>query len=606
MAVQLFLDGQEVIADSSQEIKITKENPFFSLSDSYTLDVSIPLDILQNRLFFGSLNRIEKNKQCREYACRLLCANSLIMEGTAHIVQSTDRLVKIQMASGVSALKMSSEQEGTYIDRLVLEKEGVNTSEHTLYIDYGATTGENHSGYGIILHDNTNDQVLNLASTYLLFGRASAVTSECPKLLDVATLIAAKMGYTLDLTCLPDACHSIYVVSATQGNIGKKLPHWTVKEFFTQFQNFFGCTFVGAGNKQLKLVYLGEYINSSVETIDPVEDFQAEYNEDDDAEGIMNRNVEFQMETSDTEIVDSEILEQAEYSAEFTDGRTMENAFSNDSADMKMRKLYKLNGETYIGWEATEGQYELRRVAPFNPLKRFKGAESVQLKIAPAYIEDVECTINDSHDLFVSPYPYTFRISIPSVSNPYGLSTNWGIGGIQENKPTLQGLVEGSESIVSEDDKADTMSVAFVDGREETVTPHSDEYGGKDKTYKVHLAFTDCNFKKQLSNNRSKWSFSLNPLTGYDFYLGQLHQLSFSCPYKVKHIIRFFSDAIPDPTHIFIIHGKRFACEKVEASIHEGELDKLMTGYFHEIIEEHQAQPSGGGGYGTAIEETWE
>ena len=47
MAVKLFLANQEVITDSSQEIRITKENPYFTLSDSYTLDVTIPLSILQ-------------------------------------------------------------------------------------------------------------------------------------------------------------------------------------------------------------------------------------------------------------------------------------------------------------------------------------------------------------------------------------------------------------------------------------------------------------------------------------------------------------------------------------------------------------------------------
>lgn len=605
MAVQLFLDNQEVIIDSSQEIKITKENPYFTLSDSYTLDVSIPLSILQNRKFFGSLHRIDTSKQYREYSCRLLCANVQVLEGTAHIVQSTDLLVKVQLACGVSALKMSSEQEGTYIDRLGLEKEGVNAAYNSIYLDYGATTGNNHSGYGIILHDDTNDQVVNLATSDFIFGRACPITSECPKLLDVASLIAAKMGYTLDLTYLPEACQSIYVVSATQGSVGKKLPHWTVKEFFTQFQNFFGCTFVRNGNKQLKLVSLSEYINRPEVAIEPISDFQAEYSEDDNAEGIMNRNVEFQMETSDTEVIDSEILEQAEYNAEFTSMGAMENAFRDDSADIKMRKLYKLNGETYIGWEVEEGQYELRKIAPFNPLKRFEDAESVQLKIAPAYIEeDVECIILDSHDLFISPYEHTIRISIPSVSNPYGLSTIWNNIDGQDSKPTLQSLVEGTESIVSEDDKTDTMSVAFIDGREETVTAHSDSYGGKDHNHKIHLAFTDYNFKKQLSNNRSKWSFSLNHLQGYDFYLGQLHQLTFHCSHKVKHIVKFINDTIPDPASIFIIHGKRFACEKIEASIRDAQLDRLMTGYFYEISQENLS--SGGSGYGPAHEETWE
>lgn len=589
MAVRLYLDNQEVITDTSQEIKITRENPYFTLSDSYTLDVSIPLSILQNRKFFGSIQKLEKKREYREFACRLYCSNSLLMEGTARIVQSTESVVKVQIASGVSALKMSSEQEGTYIDNLITEKEGfaINLTNN---LDFGALAGNSHTGYGFPILDNTNDIVVNLANMQLLLFRSCQYSSECPKLLDIARLIASKMGYTLDLSILPEACQSIYIVSATNGNIGKKIPHWTVKEFFKQFQNFFGCTLVRSGNKALRLVPLDNFAQNPVTTITPLSEFQAEYSKEDDAEGIMNRNVEFEMENSTSETVDEEILEQAKYTSEYSDAGVMNNAFKNDSEEVRMHKIYNLNGELYVGWETGENTYDLKRVAPFNPLKRFEGADSVKLKISPAYMEeDVECEIYDTHDLFISSYACHLNISIPSVSNPYGASLNpgWNYAGTENDeqyRPTLQSLVEGSETIVSNEEKSDVMSVAFLDGREETVTAVSESFGGKTFQYKIHLAFTDCNFKKQLSNNRSKWSFSLKDLKGYDFYLGQLHKINFRCSHNVKHIFKFLSDSIPDADNIFIIGGKRYACEKIEASIKQGDLDKLMTGYFYEIV----------------------
>ena len=595
MAVRLILDNTEVITDSSQEIKITRENPYFTLSDSYTLDVSIPLSILQNRKFFGSIQKLEKKREYKEFACRLYCSNSLLMEGTARIVQSTESVVKVQLACGVSALKMSSEQEGTYIDNLITEKEGWQLNL-TSILDYGPTsdaTVENqmvgtHSGYGFPVLDNTNDVVVNIADADFLWARSCTYVSECPKLLDVARLIASKMGYTLDMSILPAACNSIYIVSATHGNLGKKIPHWTVKEFFKQFQNFFGCTLVRSGNKALRLVPLDNFAQNPVTTITPLSEFQAEYSKDDDAEGIMNRNVEFEMENSTSETVDEEILEQAKYTSEYSDAGVMNNAFRNESDEVRMHKIYNLNGELYVGWEKEENSYELKRVAPFNPLKRFAGADSVKLKISPAYLEeDYECTINASHDLlYDSPHAHTFKVHLPSVSNPFGQSINFGYNPSgnenQESGPTLQSLVEGSESIVSNEEKSDVMSVAFLDGREETVTA----VDNRDRTvsYQIHLAFTDYSFKKQLSNNRSKWSFSLNDLTGYDFYLGQLHKINFRCSHNVKHIFKFLSDYIPDADNVFIIGGKRYACEKIEASIKQGDLDKLMTGYFYEIV----------------------
>jgi hypothetical protein len=511
-------------------------------------------------------------------------------------VQSTEAVVKVQLACGVSALKMSSEQEGTYIDNLLTEKEGWQINL-TGMLDYGPTSdatldnimGASHTGYGFPVLDSTNDIVVNIADADFLMARSCTYISECPRLLDVARLIASKMGYTLDLSILPAACNDIFIVSATHGNLGKNIPHWTVKEFFKQFQNFFGCTLVRRGNKLLRLVPLDSFAQNPVTTINPLNEFQAEYSKDQDAEGIMNRNVEFEMENSTSETVDEEILEQAKYTSEYSDAGIMINAFLNETEAVRMHKIYKLNGELYVGWEKEENNYDLKRVAPFNPLKRFEGADSVKLKISPAYIEeDVECTIKATHDLFVSPYDHKLKISIPSVSNPFGQNIKYGYNPSenegQENSPTLQSLVEGSESIVSNEEKSDIMSVAFLDGKEETVTAVSDVYGEQSVSYQIHLAFTDYNFKKQLTNNRSKWSFSLNELSGYDFYLGQLHKISFRCSHNVKHIFKFLSDYIPEADNVFIIGGKRYACEKIEASIKQGNLDKLMTGYFYEIV----------------------
>lgn len=588
MAVKLFLDNQEVITDSSQDIKITRENPYFTLSDSYTLDVSIPLSILQNRKFFGNIQKLEKKRMFMEFACRLYCSNALLMEGTARIIQSTEQVVKVQLASGVSALKMSSEQEGTYIDMLITEREGAGAILPQ-DLDMGVMVGENHIGYGVPVLDNTNDTVVNLTTEDVALFRNSFYTSDCPQLLSMARLVAAKMGYTIDMSILPAACNSIYIISATHGNLSKKIPHWTVKEFFKQFQNFFGCTLIRIGNKALKLVPLDNFAQNPVTVINPLNEFQAEYSEEDDAEGIMNRNVEFEMENSDSEIVDEEILEQAQYTGEYNSAGAMSNAFRNDSEEVRMHKIYKLNGEIYVGWEVSEGSFDLKRVAPFNILKRFDGAESVKLKISPSYMEEnYECHIWDGWTISSPSLRYKFNIHIPSVSNPYGLTKNWAWdgtmnSGAEESKPTLQSLVEGSESIVSEDEKSDIMSVAFIDGRKETVTAQY-ENGDRQTSLDIHLAFTDYNFKKQLSNNRSKWSFSLNDLTGYDFYLGQLHKINFRCSHNVKHIFKFLSDYIPEADNIFIIGGKRYACEKIEASIKQGNLDKLMTGYFYEIV----------------------
>lgn len=64
--IELYLNKQRVYTDTSQDIKLTKENPFFTQSGSYTLDVVLPMDILENRQFFKNLQLLQTSKKQRK------------------------------------------------------------------------------------------------------------------------------------------------------------------------------------------------------------------------------------------------------------------------------------------------------------------------------------------------------------------------------------------------------------------------------------------------------------------------------------------------------------------------------------------------------------
>jgi hypothetical protein len=53
---------------------------------------------------------------------------------------------------------------------------------------------------------------------------------------------------------------------------------------------------------------------------------------------------------------------------------------------------------------------------------------------------------------------------------------------------------------------------------------------------------------------------------------------------KARHTFRFLADRMPDPRDIFIVRGKHYACEKIEASVKADGFDRLMTGYFYEML----------------------
>lgn len=85
MATVLYLNNTQVYPDSSQSIKLIRENPYFTESESYTLEVNLPMSILENRRFFGNIHRIEKAKQIDPMNCRMLVDNRPVLDGKARV-----------------------------------------------------------------------------------------------------------------------------------------------------------------------------------------------------------------------------------------------------------------------------------------------------------------------------------------------------------------------------------------------------------------------------------------------------------------------------------------------------------------------------------------
>ena len=51
----------------------------------------------------------------------------------------------------------------------------------------------------------------------------------------------------------------------------------------------------------------------------------------------------------------------------------------------------------------------------------------------------------------------------------------------------------------------------------------------------------------------------------------------------VKYCIKFISNEVLKPTRAFLIHGQRFACEKLEYNITAKGVSPLVTGYFYKL-----------------------
>lgn len=159
------IDGKHAYPSGEDSIKLTKENPFLKDRDAWTMEITFPMDILENARIFAHINRLDVSRRVQSFGnCILTVGNKMLIKGVGIVTQVTEATVKLQIKSGMSMIAYRSDFEKTYIDRLeypiddLSEKIGVPMS-------LGALGGmmTNYAAAYIFtpVYDETNDVVLN-------------------------------------------------------------------------------------------------------------------------------------------------------------------------------------------------------------------------------------------------------------------------------------------------------------------------------------------------------------------------------------------------------------------------------------------------------------
>ena len=584
MATILTLNGSQVFPAGNQTIKLTRENPYFTQSESYTLNVTLPMDILENRNFFGSIHRIEHGKTLSPMSCLLSVDNKPLLSGSAKVTQITEKEVKVQLVGGVSEIKFLSTENKTYIDEM--EMGGPTYTYVPSGAGRGGTWEKNELPVRYVtmpVYDETHD--LNYNGSFYV---------PQPRLHDVLKEVLADSGYTLvenPLDVTPWDC--LYVASAKRTlNLSHSLPHWTVRDFIAEYCNFFNCTLVTNQFAQtVRVVPNSSYFGAARHTeISPVDEYTVELNEESNGHALSVDNLRFDLsgsEEHDYDIISDELRESAP-TEEYASRAEALAAYTGKSETERLKCIYKTPIGRWAGWKVDYSdvgsgeQTFFTQIDVFAPLIRdAESGNETSLKIVPVAISEVHTTGNRGTT-------WTFRK--PSLECPTGGDfIGGGIGRLSDDEDsTIQEYVEGDADI-TKPEKEDRMQVIFVDDIEQdsictaSATPGRSGVQVGDVT-PVLMPFTDFLYKRNHGgNSHRQWSLSLNP-TAAEHYLGELHQNAYSFNMKAKYCVKFLADEIPAPTHVFIIRNKRFACEKIEAQIDDRGLQPLMTGYFYEML----------------------
>lgn len=587
---ELFLkkegeEWQQVFFEASNGFKLTRENPYFTQSESYTLDVTFPMAILQNRRFFQNIQRKEHTKTAASMKCRLTVNNRMVLDGSAKITQVTEKQVKVQLLGGNSEINFLSAENKTYIDEMPLG--GYETLFY--FTDYNDEIHMSPEEDGLVTYmptyDETNGRMMNRRSYSLSTQAWNMVISReynnfamQPNLLYIVKGVIALSGFTLercDFDCEP--WDKLFVASAkTTNHMAHALPHWLVKDFIKEVCRFFNCTLiVDSYTKSASFINNAEIFNSASRIkMNPIDEYTSEMTED-DGEGkvLAASNIEYSLSSSEGHGLDciSDGLRNTIPRKDCSDKSDALAQYEALDATERLRYLYVCPTGKFVGWTKGEGTPEFMKIDHFAPLVRQQeSSSSIELKICPvALMESLDALWYGTPD---SATP-RMRCIVASLENPTGPESRNDNGGA-----TAQDLIEGNAETA---EKEDRLQVMFVDNQPQVAIVAEGDNAGVGVP--ILMPFTDCDLLHQGNLPHSSWSLSLNR-TDAVCYLGQMHSTDFTFNTKGKTIFKFIADRMPDPKAVFVIGGKEFACEKIEASVTERGFSKLMTGYFYEKL----------------------
>ncbi|MBP7374143.1 MAG: hypothetical protein KA876_03570 [Prevotella sp.] len=639
---QIYLDDTQLYM-AEGNIKLTRENAYFTQSGSYTLDVQLPLDVATNKMFFGNIGRLETTKNAVKYKARLVVDNVDVLNGSATIINISDNAVKVQLLGGYSDINFLAKFGEEYIDNINYGNINIPAGFST-FVAGGSkatvpTVGDTDKGLKWMagewdsdaitalgddvyvcmpIYDETNEEIKNktIIREKLNHTRRAYSVCECvqPNLFYVLRTIIENYGYKIannDFNSKP--WNRIYIASCAKTfDIANVLPHWTIKEFLEQIQYLFNCTFVfDEVHRTVDLKSNLTFFNNAEINFVPIEEFSSEITTDDNesTKSLSSSNVNYSCSDSKEhfyDVISDDIFNGYEHKTYPNKDAMLADMSAMTDADKRKYIFITPTGQYVYGTDdepdisggtdidAQFGGYEdrnettskvwyVKQINQFGGIKRKDNNDGIDIKICP-----VAMSLANSIDYYV-PYLQNFYqkafdmpAAMPSMQNEVGddLSTKY--------STCAWSGIYGEESAKKTDKSLDRIEIFLV---EDTAIQYVNKPGVADANKKIGypmaftdwldkaLALTDCNYK----NVHSSWSLALVNCAA-EHYIGQLHRNSYKINTNVEQQIDFIADTIPAVTNIFIFKNKRYACHKLEVSINNNGIDKRIKGYFYEMI----------------------
>lgn len=584
----LIISNKPVLLPSDLETTLCFENPYFTRTSNYSLEVTLPMPA--NYGVFGHIHRQDVKKKKIILPARLLIDGRMLMNGSAVVIGVDDTSVKVQLMSGNAEFNILTNDD-VYIDQLDLgevsyppfpQGAAINFPFEDKVKIYGPVDNMISVWLPVLYNDEDlyNDVVYDFGTNKFCTTDRRIRYCVQPYLLTVVRKIIEYFGYREGENYL-DKCwmRNLYIVSAVQTTkINGALPHWTISQFFDELEKFCGViTVVDELTKTISLVDINTYYSTSeYEYIDNVlREFETDMDDEGEQKDVTTGNVGYQLPGNTDDgynRMDRELIKVSN-KTEFASYQELVNHYSSLSDSDKKYALLICDNRYYINYNDGSNN-KLREVNLYADLIRNEESDevNVELKMTPAKIVQYNIGLYMNYgNYLMNNKMWPLVLNVPSAS----FHTKLG----KEDKVSIQDVIEGNQEFQTNREKKDIIELAIYTGQ---LHPVEVNYKGQLVTFHYPFPFTD--YKQTVPSQQDalpEYSLSLNELGSGSMghRMREIQSINSDVPYTIQ----FKKNWIPKLNRIYIINNKRYVAKKIEAQMTSRQLVPILKGTFYRL-----------------------
>lgn len=618
--ITCVINGMAAYPAASQSIKLTYANQYVTDDGEYSYDINFPMSIMDNRRVFHNVSRFDVSKVTQKFNdCKLYVSGRLILSGVGTIISVTEAEIKLQIVGGKSRIKFNDKLTKHYIDEIpfgTADKPGYTIDKgfsqkfkdkiseiYRLNEDKSEFLGAEGRWCFMPVRDETNDLIANFVGvdrTKQFIGYNAPFIMNLavqPNLMYIFRKVVEYEGYSLkrnDFDCKP--WNLLYIASAYKTReLCKALPHWSCYTFIEEFRKLFNATIVFDDiKKTCSVINASELTTADSVEIEPLDEYTTDYDEDGSLSTSSTANLEYNLGDSanrdNYEVISKKVFDSFEivHSEELMGSdRQFASTTLLWSEKKKRQTIIENYGDYYIYVEDEDGNKKWKLAGIWSPLIRDSASDDyVDLNISPA--AQVVENINFKSGLLEDNY-YEKRclLSIPNDKEPDSKECDIDEDGYSYT--SVQDALDDESMLDTSEDEQECMNIFFIlPGRVQT---------GDGTNTRLSWVGNKSRWPQFMTDYRINYGYRFSGIAFIDdaYYslalcmkseigttcLGSLHDNGLKIDNKNCLQVKFKSEVIPDPSNTYIIHNKKYVCEKIELEVKDDQIEPIFVGYFY-------------------------